>query len=81
MDFKYANLLTVLFVTMMFGSGIPILYLVSALYFLFTYWTDKILIFFLRLRWVILDNHTATAWKINKARALTCFANLVLLKG
>jgi hypothetical protein len=46
MDFKYANLLTVLFVTMMFGSGIPILYLIAALYFLFTYWTDKILIFY-----------------------------------
>ncbi len=45
MDYKYANLLTVLFVTMLYGSGIPILYPISVIFFLVTYWSDKLLIF------------------------------------
>lgn len=45
MEYKYANMLTVLLVTMMYGGGIPILYLISALYFFVTYWTNKLLIF------------------------------------
>lgn len=45
MDYKYANLLTVLFVTMMYGSGIPILYPISVIFFIATYWCDKLLIF------------------------------------
>ena len=33
-----------IYVVMFYGSGIPILYLVAAIYFFVTYWTDKFLI-------------------------------------
>ena len=45
MDYKYANMLTVLMITMMYGGGIPILYPIAMLYCFVTYWTDKLLIF------------------------------------
>lgn len=46
MDYRYANMLVVTYVVMMYGSGIPILYLVAAVFFFATYWVDKILIFY-----------------------------------
>jgi hypothetical protein len=45
MDFKYASMLTVLYVTMLYGSGIPILYVVAAAYYFTSYWVDKFLLF------------------------------------
>lgn len=44
MDIKYASMLTVIYVVMLYGSGIPILYLIAAFYFLVTYWVDKQLV-------------------------------------
>lgn len=46
MDYRYANMLVVVYVVMMYGSGIPILYLVAAVFFFATYWVDKILILY-----------------------------------
>lgn len=46
MDYKYSNMLTITYVTMLYGSGIPILYLIAASYFLVTYWVDKELVFY-----------------------------------
>ena len=43
-DNRYSNILVVTFVTMLYGTGMPILYFVAAAYFFVTYWTDKYLI-------------------------------------
>jgi hypothetical protein len=45
-DYKYANLLTVVYLTMLYGSGIPIMYLIAAVYFFVSYWIDKVLIYY-----------------------------------
>ena len=47
LEFRYSSLLTNIFVSLMFGSGIPILYGAALLSFLFTYWFDKL--FYLRV--------------------------------
>lgn len=44
MDFRYANILVVTYVTMFYGSGVPILYLIAFTFFLVTYWVDKYLV-------------------------------------
>jgi len=33
------------FITVIFGGGLPLLYPIAALYFLVTYWVDKYLLF------------------------------------
>ena len=43
-DNRYSNILVVTLVTMLYGSGMPVLYFVAATYFFVTYWTDKYLI-------------------------------------
>lgn len=45
MEYKYASLILVLYITMMYGSGMPILYLITCVYFFATYWTEKFLFF------------------------------------
>ena len=37
MEVKYANILVVTYVTMLYGSGIPILYLIAACFFFATF--------------------------------------------
>lgn len=59
MDYKYSNMLTVLFVTMLYGSGIPILYPISAIFFFVTYWVDKVLIFYYYRKPEMLDQNLA----------------------
>jgi hypothetical protein len=59
MEYKYASLITVVLVTMMYGSGIPILYPISALFFFVTYWVDKILIFYYYRKPELLDHNLA----------------------
>jgi hypothetical protein len=44
MPYRYATMMTMIYVVMFYGSGIPILYLIAAIYFFVTYWTDKLLI-------------------------------------
>ena len=44
LQIRYAQMLSVMFVAMTFGSGLPILYLAAFLHFFFAYWTDKFLL-------------------------------------
>ena len=44
MDFKYASMVVILFVTFLYGSGIPSLYIVALANFFVTYWVDKYLV-------------------------------------
>lgn len=46
MEYRYANILVVTLLVMTYGSGLPILYPIAALYFFTTYWVDKALIFY-----------------------------------
>lgn len=41
MDVRYSQFLTTLFMIFMYSSGIPILYPIAFIFFLFTYWFDK----------------------------------------
>lgn len=45
-DYKYSNMIVVVYLVMLYGSGIPILYLIGAIFFFVTYWVDKWLIFY-----------------------------------
>jgi hypothetical protein len=45
MDIRYSQLLTTIFITILFSPGLPILYVFLFLYVLITYWVDKILTF------------------------------------
>jgi len=45
-EYRYANMLVVIFLVMMYGPGIPIMYLIAAVYFFVTYWTEKLMIFY-----------------------------------
>jgi len=45
MNWRYCNILSVLYIVMFYGSGIPILYLCAAAFFFVTYWSDKFLLF------------------------------------
>jgi len=45
LEFRYANMLTVLAVTFLYSGGMPILYPIAALYFFVAYWMDKCLLF------------------------------------
>mmetsp|Transcript_8263 Transcript_8263/g.19413 ORF Transcript_8263/g.19413 Transcript_8263/m.19413 type:complete len:1040 (-) Transcript_8263:118-3237(-) len=38
---KYAQLLTTVFVTVMYGSGLPLLYFLASIFMFFQYWADK----------------------------------------
>lgn len=44
MEIKYSNMVAVIYIVMFYGSGIPILYFIAAVYFLVTYWVEKILL-------------------------------------
>lgn len=41
---RFAQLLSTIFVTMTYSSGLPILYLISVISIFFTYWVDKVLV-------------------------------------
>jgi hypothetical protein len=45
MEDKYSSMLVVVLLTMTYGSGLPIMYLISMIYFFTCYWFDKFLIF------------------------------------
>ncbi len=54
MGSRYAQILSTMFVVIIFSSGIPFLYVCCFLFFVFTYWTDK----FLLLRFYRTPPHT-----------------------
>mmetsp|Transcript_26165 Transcript_26165/g.29977 ORF Transcript_26165/g.29977 Transcript_26165/m.29977 type:complete len:1296 (-) Transcript_26165:170-4057(-) len=43
-EYRYAQILTAVYVCMMYSSGIPFLYVAAFLTFILTYWIDKLLI-------------------------------------
>ena len=59
MEFRYANMLTVLAVAFLYSGGMPIMYPVAGLYFFITYWMDKCLLFNCYRRPVQYDNYLA----------------------
>ena len=59
LEIRYSNLLTVLAVTFFYSGGMPILYLVATLFFLFNYWMDKCMLFNCYRRPVSFDNYLA----------------------
>lgn len=59
MDFKYAAMLTVLYITMLYGSGIPILYVVAAAFYFTSYWVDKFLLLRYFKRPLMMDQYLA----------------------
>jgi len=59
MEFRYSNLLTVLGVTFLYSSGMPILYPIAALYFFVTYWVDKWLLLRFYRKPVMFDSYMA----------------------
>ena len=40
--FRYAQLLTTIFVTLIYGSGLPFLYFLAAVFMCFQFWADKV---------------------------------------
>jgi len=46
MEDKYSSMLVVVLLAMTYGSGLPIMYLLSMVYFFTCYWVDKFLIFY-----------------------------------
>jgi hypothetical protein len=42
-EFRYSQLINSVWVTMMYSTGIPVLYLATAFSFFLTYWFDKLL--------------------------------------
>ena len=59
LNFKYAAMLTVLYVTMLYGSGIPILYVVATAFYFSSYWVDKFLLFRYFKRPLMMDQYLA----------------------
>lgn len=43
LEFRYSQLITVVFVIMMYSTGIPMLYMIAVVNFFITYWVDKFL--------------------------------------
>jgi len=43
MEDKYATMLAIVFLVMMYSPGIPIMYAIAFVYFFITYWVDKFL--------------------------------------
>ena len=43
-DYKYCTMLTILCTCLTYSSGMPSLYFVAAIFFIITYWFDKILL-------------------------------------
>ena len=59
MTYRYCNILNLVFLCMMYSSGIPVLYPICAFYFAVTYWFDKYMLFRWYKRPVMLDNYIA----------------------
>lgn len=55
-DSRYSNIIVVTLIVMLYGSGMPILYLIAAAFFFATYWTDKYLILHWYAKPVITDD-------------------------
>lgn len=59
MTYRYCNILTVIFIVMLYTSGIPILYPIACLYFCVVYVCDKYMLFRWYKKPAVLDGHIA----------------------
>ena len=59
LEFRYSNMLTVLSVAFFYSAGLPILYPVACLFFIITYWTDKVLLLRFYAKPVMFDEYIA----------------------
>ncbi len=46
-EVRYSQIMTFFYITMIYSSGIPVLYIISFMQFLMMYWVDKYLCKFL----------------------------------
>ena len=46
MHFKYSSILTIVYITMMYGVGMPILFPIACISFVVLYFVEKILLFY-----------------------------------
>jgi len=83
MDYKYANILVVVTMTMTYGSGIPIMYLIAACYFFVSYWVDKILIFYNYRKPEFFDERMAlsTLWWFKVALIMHFVVGILMLSN
>ena len=44
-DYRYSQILTIIFICFMYSSGMPILYFITVIHLIVIYWIDKYLIF------------------------------------
>lgn len=59
MTYRYCNILTVVFISLIYSSGIPILYPIVCLYFMLVYVCDKYMLFRWYKKPAVLDGHIA----------------------
>jgi len=83
MDYKYANILVVVWMTMTYGSGIPIMYLIACVYFFVSYWSDKMLIFYNYRKPIHFDEKMAmrTLWWFKLAIVFHLIVGVLMLSN
>ena len=59
LEFRYANILSVLAVIFMYSSSMPILYILGTIFFFVTYWIDKFLLFHYYKKPIMFDSYLA----------------------
>ena len=59
LEFRYANMLTLLAIALLYSGGMPIMYPVAALAFFLTYWLDKCMLFRCYRRPIKFDSYMA----------------------
>jgi hypothetical protein len=60
-DYSYSDMLTMIGVTFLYGAGNPILYAFAALYFIVTFWVEKLLILKFYKKPIAFDSHLASS--------------------
>lgn len=59
MEFRYANILVVVLITMMYSPGLPVLYPIALGFFFVTYHVDKCMLLRMYRKPVLFDNKLA----------------------
>lgn len=59
LEYRYANILTVLAIAFLYSGGMPVLYPVAALFFAVTYWVDKCLLLKCYRKPILFNNYLA----------------------
>lgn len=72
LEYRYANILTVMAIAFLYSGGMPLLYPVAAIFFAVTYWVDKCLLFKSYRKPIMFNNYLAL-------RTLTYFKYILIL--